>query len=70
GHWALATRPPYAPADIPRDQFASIFGPMPAVRTVFQRPGERLIVEQFDAPGPDASLLDMAAAVTITLEVR
>lgn len=70
GDWALATRPPYAVADIPPDPFGSIFGPKPAARTVYQRPGERLIVEQFNRPGPDAGLMDMAYAVTITLEVR
>lgn len=70
GDWALATRPPYAVADIPADPLASMFGPRPTVRTVFRRPGERLIVEQFNPPGPDASLMDMAHAVTITLEIR
>lgn len=70
GDWALATRPAYRVADIPADPFGSMFGPKPAVRTVYQRPGERLIVEQFNPPGPDASLMDMAYAVTITLEIR
>lgn len=68
--WALATRPAYDVVDIPPDPFAWTFGPKPDVRTVFQRPGERLIVERFDQPPEGFQATFQNQAVIISLEAR
>lgn len=68
--WALATRPAYEVVDIPPDPFAWNFGPKAVGRTVFQRPGERLIVERFDRPTEGFQATFQNQAVIVTLEAR